>query len=311
MTTPLPCLAVTFSLVTPLKVWHESIQEQPLLDTTAPGSRMPNFLSIQEQFQDRVELVGYFTLIASAALLILYFGMMFFYAPVLNQPPAVKIGLHLLFISAFTVAWWIPRHKNSARILFLLFFPVLGSYAADTLFQHGKLAYIFPLAYAFFGYWVLSHPAATAFFRPLKPAELRWEEGSQIFSLFRVFFFFQAAYALWTGLGLLTLAESDPLYNPAKAAGLIFWALLLWGLLLLVKHAQPFGRWTLALLLAGQALLKIPDTFGRHSYLDYWSALGNCSLSLGFAVFLVLSPWCRHFFKKAAPSAPPPAAPRA
>jgi hypothetical protein len=141
----------------------------------------------------------------------------------------------------------------------------------------------------------------------LKPAEKRWEEGSQAFSLFRSFFLFQAVYHLYAGLALLTLSETEPLYDPAKAAGLIFGALLLLGLLLLLKHAQPFARWTLAGVLALQALLQIPDTFGQHSYLAYWTALGNFFLSLGFALFLAAAPWCRAFFKKT----PPPAAPGA
>ncbi|NTV52219.1 MAG: hypothetical protein HGA76_04300 [Candidatus Firestonebacteria bacterium] len=268
---------------------------------------MPNFLSIQEQFQDRIELLGYLTLGASAALLIVYFGMMFFYAPVMQQSAGIKLGLHLLGIAVFAVAWWIPKHKNFSRNLFLIFFLGLELFSADLVFKQEKLWVALPAAYAFFGYWVLSHPAATAFFRPLKPAEKRWEEGSQVFSLFRVFFLLKTWYLLYQGVSLLTLGESEPLYNPTKAAGLIFLALLLFALLFLAKHAQPFGRWTLGGLLVLMGLLQIPETFGRHSYLAYWTALGNVALYFGFAVFLAASPWCRVFFKKPPPPAPPTA----
>jgi hypothetical protein len=234
---------------------------------------------------------------------------MFFYAPVTEQTAATKFGLHFLFIAGFAVAWWIPKHKNFSRRIFLCFFLGLGVYAADLVFKHEKLWYALPGAYAFFGYWILSHPAATAFFRPLKPAEARWEEGSQAFSLYRAFFFFQACYELYDGIALLTLAETDPLYNPSRAAGLIFWALLILALLFLLKHAQPFARWTLAGLLALQALIQIPDTFGHHSYLAYWTALGNFFLSLSFSVYLSAAPWCRNFFKKTKPPAPPQSQP--
>lgn len=273
----------------------------------AKGHGMPNFLSTQEQFQDRVELIGYLTLIASGALLIVYFGMLFFYAPVQQQSAGTKAGLLGLFLAAFAVGWWIPKHKNFARRLFLLFFLVLGTYSADLLFKQEKPWYALPGAYAFFGYWILSHPAAVRFFRPLKPAEARFEEGSQVFSIFRVFFLFQGAWAFYAGSVMVTLAAGDPLYNPAKAVGLLCWALLLWLILFLLKHGQPFARWTLAGLLALQAIMCIPDTFGKHSYIAYWSALGNFSLSLAYAIFLASSAWCRAFFKKDTPPAQPTA----
>ncbi len=265
---------------------------------------MPNFLSTSELFNDRVELVGYATLAGSAIMLVVYFAMIFFYSPVIQQSPAAKAALLLLFPLIFFIAWWIPKHKNTARFFLSCTFLGLGLLALIRVLDENLPWYGLLVGYTFWGYWVLSHPAAIAFFRPLKLFEINQQERSQGFYFFRAYFVFQAVYAFYLGMNILSQAEGDVLYNPGRAVGLLAWSLLLWGLLFLLRRGKNFARWSMLLVMAIAAAVQLPDTFSTHSYAAYWKALGNFFVLLAFALYLAFSRFGRECFQKPKPPVP-------
>ena len=264
---------------------------------------MANFLSTSELFSDRVELVGYATLAGSAILLVVYFGMIFFYAPVIQQSLVTKAFLLLLFVLLFFIAWWVPKHKSIARFFLSCSFLGLGLYALTQVLNENLVWYSLLAGYAFWGYWVLSHPAAIAVFRPLKPFETQHQERSQWFYFFRAYFMFQAVYTFYLGLVILSQAEGEALYNPGRAIGLLAWSLLLWGLLFLLRRGSPFARWSMLLVMTIAAAVQLPGTFSTHSYTDYWKALSNFFVLLAFALYLAFSRFSREYFQKPKPQA--------
>jgi hypothetical protein len=256
---------------------------------------MPSFLSTSELFQDRIELTGYATLILSALGTIVYFGLLFFYAPVQAQSLLTKLGVLLSGPVIFTLAWWLPKHKNWSRLVMKFFFLGFGCFAAFETFSIHHWAYALGLGYAFFGYWVLSHPAAIAVFRPLSEAEFQTQENATWFSLFTSYFIFQAGYVFCQGW--IQLDTSEPL-NGFKSWG---WALLAWILIFFVKRKKAWARWSLVILMLAAALAHLPETFTSHSYWAYWKALADFSLYSAFALYLLFSPLVRQFFAKKPP----------
>ncbi len=270
---------------------------------------MRSQLTDQELFGDRIELIGYATLAVSAALVIVYFAMMFFHPSVRYDSLASKFGTLVLLLSIAALAWWIPRYKNWARLPLVTIFLGAGLFSLHMVLDRGRWAYAWVTGYTYFGYWILSHPAAIAFFRPLSPREQRLQENTQTLFLIAAYYMFQAWYAFYTGAVTLMLTPDDMLYNPALGAGWLLWGAWLWTLLTLLRRGFAWSRWLMVATLSVAALILLPGTFSTHSYWAYWKALSAFFIPLVFALLLVFSPSAKKAFShtEASPQKPKPA----
>jgi hypothetical protein len=259
---------------------------------------MPNILSQEDRFKDRIEIIGYFTAAAAGIMLIVYFSMIFFYEPVQRQTAGIKLGTLFLYSIILTLGFFIPQYKNRARIVYQVYFLGLAAVAFFQTLERGQWIYGLFLAYSLYALWVLSHPVGLRFFRPLRPCEERILKSANWFVFYRVMLTLFMLVSAWKALNRLGLSETSLENDPAQGvlvlflSGLIF--LLLWGL----KRLHNWARWSTALLSFGLGIFAIPDTVGAQSYLDYWKVLAKVFYFLSLSGYLLFSPLIRASFKK-------------
>jgi len=259
-----------------------------------------DLLSAEERFTDRLEIVGYFTASMAAIILIMYFGMIFFYHPVQLQPPATKLLILLLSIFVLSVGFFIPRANNVARISYRLFFYLFATFAYFRTFVRNEWFFAPVIAYAFYVLWVLGHPVSIRFFRKLRPHEEQQLPAADWFTLHRIILTW---YSLITGInGLLILNGSGEslLYDPDKATLQIFLSLMLFFLLIFFRHLKNWARWCVAFISLIIGTTGIPDTISTQvqNYFEYWKTLANVFYFLGLAAYLIFSPRIKTIFKK-------------
>lgn len=249
-----------------------------------------SFLTESELFSDRIELAGYGTLFGAALFLPVYFALIFFYAPVRNQTPATQIGWLALMAAVAGLGFALVRLRAWARLALLTFYLGFGLWALVAV-RDRSAWYWAPAVWSVFVFWVLTHPAAVARFRPLRARELRTAEGLQPFSFGVVVLYFFSAFSLAAGIDAFAVSW-DQTVTDAEALTWslhILGALGLAGLAWCVRRLWTWARWLAVLVLLALAGSLLPDTFTTKSYSQYWLAMAKLSFFAGFAGYLAFS----------------------
>jgi hypothetical protein len=268
---------------------------------------MANFLSLDEQFRDRIEITGYFTIIGAGIFWLVYFAMIFFYSPVQQAALWIKLGLLILAALVMTNGFFIPQHKNTSRILYRGFFLGLSLFSYFHALEQGEWFYLPVLIYSLYVLWVLSHPVSIRFFRKLRPAEEQVLPAAGWLTLHTTLLNLYFWILVFKAGNALTSAADDPLYNPEQGLLQLVLAFFLFALLLFLRLRQNWARWLLAFLCLGIGCSALPDLGGpvRINW-DYAKALGRF-LYFFFAagLYLIFSPSLRNAFRKVQPMSQP------
>ncbi len=258
---------------------------------------MPNMLSPEDRFKDRIEIIGYFTAAAAGIMLIVYFSMIFFYQPVQLHSLGTKLGTLLLYSIVLTLGFFIPQYKNRARILYQVYFLGLAATAFILALERGRWLYGLFLVYSLYALWVLSHPVGIRFFRTLRPCEERILQTANWFVFYRVMLTLFMLVTAWKALNRLGLSETGLENDPAQGVLILFLSGIIFLLLLGLKRLHNWARWITALLGLGLGIFAIPDTVGAQNYLDYWKILAKVFFFLSLSGYLLFSPRIRESFK--------------
>lgn len=265
-----------------------------------------DWLSPEERLQDHVEIVGYGTAGLAGIGWVVYFGAMFFHAPLQNAPLGQHLGALLLMPFMLALALLVSRHVNFARVLLRLTF--LGIAFAASLRLTDRLHGWWGLAGAFALYaaWVLGHPEALRFFRPLRPAEQRRLAAGGWLTFHSVILILYLLGVGWRGWERLLPAGNDLAVTEAEWGLLqIIGAMGLAMLDVFLLLAYNWARW----LLAGVALIiglaALPATMNPRpgDYWNYWQALALAGYFLSLFAYLVWAPSVKRVFH--APPATP------
>ncbi len=258
---------------------------------------MTSSLSTYDQYGDRIEIIGYGTTILSGMLFLTYFTMLFFSKTVQAQNSLDKLLILFFSLLLFTTGFFVPLHKNRARLLHRTLFLLLGSFSFFDFFDKGTWYFGVLFAYTLYGYWVLGHPMAIRFFRALKPREKPLQKHSgwimahlSIQTMLVLIFFLKGLVALINdatgtslsqGMGYLTLA--------------LFLSVLLWGL----RRLKPWARWLIIIYSAAFFLVLFPRSLSDQvqNYLEYWKALFMAGYYLSLCLFFSFAPSVKALFQ--------------
>ncbi|MEW6516441.1 MAG: hypothetical protein AB1439_06015 [candidate division FCPU426 bacterium] len=259
---------------------------------------MADWLSPEERFQDHVEIVGYGTAGLAGIGLVVYFGAIFFYAPLLHASAAQHLGVLGLLASMLVFSLFIPRQANPARIFLRLLFIGLAFTASLRLAERLHWAWLLSGLYALYAAWVLGHPVAVRFFRPLRPAEQQRLPAAGWLAFHGLVLLLYLLGVAWRGWQRL-LPESGDLAGETELAFLqVVGAMGLALLQIFLMQAHNWARWLLACVALAMGLAALPATMtgGLGDYWQYWQSLALAAYFLSLAAYLVLAPSARLVF---------------
>ncbi len=246
---------------------------------------MTSTLSTYDQYGDRIEIIGYSTTGLSGILFLTYFTMLFFSKSVQAQDGLDKLLILFFSLLLFTTGFFIPLHKNWARLLHRGLFLLLSSFSFFDFFDKGSWYFGLLFAYSLYGYWVLGHPMAVQFFRPLKPRETPLQKHSGwLMAHLSILTMLVLVFAL---KGMATLVNNSSQDAGGGGMGYLSLALLLslilWGL----RRLKSWARWLMIIYSAVFFLVLFPRSLTDHvqNYLEYWKALFMAGYYLSLCLF--------------------------
>lgn len=265
-----------------------------------------DWLSPEERLQDHIEIVGYGTAGLAGIGWVVYFGAIFFYAPLQNAPLGQHLGALLLLPFMLVLALLVPRHANLARLLLRL--TLLGIAFAASLHLTDRLDWGWGLAGAFslYAVWVLGHPVALRFFRPLRPSEQRRLAAGGGLTFHGAILTLYLLGLGWHGWERLLPAGSDLAATEAEWGLLqIIGAMGLAMLELFLLQAHAWARWIMAGVALAIGLAALPATMNSQpgDYWNYWQTLVLAGYFLSLFAYLVWAPSVKRVFS--APAATP------
>jgi hypothetical protein len=260
---------------------------------------MVDWLSPEESLQDHVEIVGFGTAGLAGISWVVYFGAIFFYAPLRNAPGAQHVGLLALLPLVLVLALLVPRHVNTARLLLRLIFLGVAFTASVRLTERLHWGWGLCGAYSVYAAWVLGHPVALRFFRPLRSAEQQRLPAAgwlAFHSVVLILYLLGVGWRGWERLlpsaGDLVAVEAERgLLQVTGAIGLAF-------LVIFLQQAHAWARWALAGTALFIGLAALPATMNPRlgDYWNYWQALALAGYFLFLFAYLVFSPSMRRVF---------------
>jgi hypothetical protein len=262
-------------------------------------------LSTQDQYKDRIEIIGYGTTILAGGLFLVYFTMLFFSKAVQAQAITGKLLILTLSLMLLILGFFIPLYKNLPRLAYRWLFLFIASFSFFEFFDKGTWYFGLLFIYTLYGYWVLSHPLVIHLYRPLYPRERALQKRSGLYLAHLALLTILALIFLLKGwVGLMHETESNNLTVGLGYLALGFYIIsLLWGL----RRLRQWARWLLVITSGLIFLVLLPRSLSNQvqNYLEYWKVLLFSSYYLFLTIFMVAAPSVKTLYNPRPKSMPP------
>ncbi len=258
-----------------------------------------DWLSPEERLQDHVEIASYGTAGLAGIGWVVYFGGIFFHAPLRDAPAAQHLGLLALLPSVLVLALLVSRHINTARLCLRAVFLITAFAASLRITEKPDWAWGLCGVYCVYGAWVLGHPVALRFFRALRPAEQKRLPAGGWLTFHSVVLLLYLLGAGWRGWERMLPASGDLAATEAEWGLLqVTGAMGLAMLLIFLQQIHNWARWTLAIAALGIGLAGLPATMDPRpaGFWQYWQALALAGYFLGLFAYLAFAPSLRRVF---------------